>query len=142
MDLLVSKVIKKVLSKFIRSCPDLGSGNDIKVGTNSSLKLREVKLKEPVIAGMLHLPKKIRLMNAECNEMNVNVPLSIMSKPIDIVIKGIKVSALERSNVPDVHVEQKEENKQKKGKNKKSKREIYIFIFYNINLKLGTKFPT
>ena len=108
MDLVVSKVLKKILSRFIRSCPDLGSGNDIKIGTNSSLKLHEIQLKEVVIASMLGFPRKIKLMNAQCSEMNVNVPLSILSKPIDIVINGVKVFAQERDNVPEVEIEQKD----------------------------------
>ena len=101
MDLVVSKVLKKILSRFIRSCPDLGSGNDIKIGTNSSLKLHEIQLKEAVIASMLGFPRKIKLMNAQCSEMNVNVPLSILSKPIDIVINGVKVFANEKTALDD-----------------------------------------
>ncbi|EKE37310.1 hypothetical protein ENUP19_0047G0245 [Entamoeba nuttalli] len=128
MDLLVSKVLKKVLSNYIKSCPDLGSGNDIKLGTNSSVQLRNVQLKEQVIGKMMMLPKAIEIESAECNEMNVTVPLSLMKKPIIIEIEGVHASAKEVDT----------ENKTKtvviiKSTTKKSKRQIIDTILINVN---------
>lgn len=95
MDLIVSKVLKRILSTYIKSCPELGTGNDINIGANSTIKLSEIELKEDVISKVLMLPPSVRLTHSRCGEMNVSVPLSLMKKPIIIRLKGISIGAHE-----------------------------------------------
>ncbi|ELP85404.1 hypothetical protein EIN_086860 [Entamoeba invadens IP1] len=127
MDLLVSKVLKTVLSNYVKSCPSLGSGNDIKVGVNSVLHLKDVQLKEEVMRQMLLLPQQISVLNASCAEMDVTVPLALMKKPIIIQAKGIRLQAKE-----DTEGEFGKTVLVIKNTSKKSKRQIIDTILLNV----------
>ncbi|KAL7720979.1 Chorein N-terminal domain-containing protein [Entamoeba marina] len=126
MELLVSKVLKKILGNYLKDTSALGTGNDIKLGSNNKVSLRDVALKEAVIGQMLMLPKAIQLQNATCDEVDVDVPMSILKKPIMIQAKGIRIDAHEDETAQGVIIVIK-------NTKKKSKRQLMDTILLQMS---------